>query len=237
MKTSLVLLVLSLGCIAWSFENTGHDETLLTIGEKAVMRDTLHHTISFISGMNIDADGSPRAYHPVSANGLDNLANAGKPGNWWGIVTVAGEPVIQDSTQPAPGYYVSATSLSDRSKSLTDPARYVDSETIPYCVIPNNKTLLAILHPGDIGYVRNLRNNRFSFAIFADVGPPDKIGEGSMRLAEKLGIPNDPRNGGAPDSVQYILFPGSGNSSPMTEHEIDSAGALYFTEELVNEYH
>lgn len=38
-------------------------------------------------------------------------ANAGRPDNWWGIVTRHGEPVIQGANDPAPGCYVSTTSL------------------------------------------------------------------------------------------------------------------------------
>ena len=41
----------------------------------------------FEAGMHIDADGAYRAYHPISSKGLDYLANAGKPGNWWALVT------------------------------------------------------------------------------------------------------------------------------------------------------
>jgi hypothetical protein len=42
--------------------------------------------------------GAPNAYHPED-KGLDFLANAGKTGNWWGIVTEdgtpSGKPVVQ----------------------------------------------------------------------------------------------------------------------------------------------
>src|SRR5271165_3204735 len=66
-------------------------------------------------GMQIDADGSPRAYNPVSSKGLDALGNAGRPGNWWALATVngksSGKPVIQGPSDPAPGFYVSTTAL------------------------------------------------------------------------------------------------------------------------------
>ena len=39
----------------------------------------------FSSGMTIDADGAPNAYNPENT-GLDDLANAGTPGHWDGIV-------------------------------------------------------------------------------------------------------------------------------------------------------
>ena len=51
----------------------------------------------------VDADGSPRAYGP-NDSGLDWTANAGYPGNWWGVVTdINGDPVIQGAGDPYPG--------------------------------------------------------------------------------------------------------------------------------------
>jgi hypothetical protein len=44
------------------------------------------------SGMAIDADGALRAYHPNDRSGLDALAHAGHPGNWWALVTDNGKP-------------------------------------------------------------------------------------------------------------------------------------------------
>ena len=67
------------------------------------------------SGMMIDADGGYHAYHPDNKSGLDYLGNAGKPGNWWALVTddgkPSGNPVVQSSSDPAPGFYISTTSL------------------------------------------------------------------------------------------------------------------------------
>src|SRR4051812_22059936 len=45
-----------------------------------------NEVVYWSSGMQIDADGCPRAYHPKNI-GLDWLANAGEPGNWYGLVT------------------------------------------------------------------------------------------------------------------------------------------------------
>jgi hypothetical protein len=39
------------------------------------------------AGLNIDADGAPHGYHPDGRSGLDYLGNAGRPGNWWALVT------------------------------------------------------------------------------------------------------------------------------------------------------
>jgi hypothetical protein len=107
---------------------------------------TLYQTESSVycavSKMAINADGSPHAYHP-HGKGLDKLSYAGKPGNWWGIAThngkSSGTPVIQGPSDPAPGYYVSTTSLVDGTKDPKSQRRYANSETIPFMVIPGEK--------------------------------------------------------------------------------------------------
>ncbi|MGV3531106.1 MAG: hypothetical protein ACO1QR_01960, partial [Chthoniobacteraceae bacterium] len=93
--------------------------------------------LAWISGLAVDADGSPRAYHPESRKGLDALANAGNPGNWWGVACDArGVPFVQGADDPAPGYYVSTTALCDTRFPASSCRRYVDAETIPYIVLP-----------------------------------------------------------------------------------------------------
>jgi hypothetical protein len=187
----------------------------------------------FISGMTIDADGSPNAYHPNgSANGaaedaadgagLDELANAGKPGDWNGIITDRdGDPLIQQERDPYPGYYISCTSLADKTKSFTDPTRYVDASKIPYVVLPQEVADRGGARLGDFAIVVNLGNGKSSFAIYADIGT---LGEGSVALANVLGIQSDARHGGESDGILYLVFPGSGNRRPRTIGEIQSAG-------------
>jgi hypothetical protein len=187
----------------------------------------------FISGMTIDADGSPNAYHPLGAGnhagsdagndtGLDELANAGEPGNWNGIITdQKGDPLIQQETDPSPGYYISCTSLSDKTKMFRDPTRYVDASKIPYVVLPQDIADRGGASLGDFAVVVNLRNGKSSFAIYADIGT---LGEGSVELANALGIQSDARHGGESDGILYLLFPGSGNRRPRTLVEIQSEG-------------
>ena len=85
--------------------------------------------------MMIDADGALRAYHPDDASGLDRLDHAGAPGNWWGIVTddgtPGGEPVVQGDGDPAPGFYVSQTSLVDPDEGAR-PIRGATSTRSPF---------------------------------------------------------------------------------------------------------
>lgn len=213
------------------------NKKFLEIGKTQIWKDTVNNTFFFTAGMNIDADGSPRAYHPVSDSGSDNLANAGKKGNWWGIITnEKGEPILQGKDDPAPGFYVSCTSLQDAQKKISDPLRYVNSDSIPYIVLPNNAVLLAEIKMGDIAFVKNLRNGRSSFAICTDVGSKDKIGEGSIALADSLGINASPRTGGVRDSILYIVFPASGNAQPKTISAIQFIGEIRFQIGMDNAY-
>ena len=176
------------------------------------------------SGMTIDADGAPNAYHPDNT-GLDDLANAGTPGRWEGLAKDAeGEPIIQGPNDPFPGYYVSSTALADRSKPANDPTRYVDASRIPFVVLPGGMARQLGARPGDFAVVFNQRNSKSSYAIFGDVGPIDRIGEGSVALAENLGIRSDARNGGARRGILYLVFPGSGNREPRTIEEINVEG-------------
>ena len=185
-----------------------------TIGGDKIWKLDSSKTICFTAGMFIDADGSPNAYCPDN-KGLDYTANAGKPGNWFGIVTDADkEPILQKAGDPKPGCYVSPTSLADKTLAAANPKKYVDAETIPYIALSPKVLSAGGVKIGDMAYVVNTANGKHSYAIFADVGPKDEAGEGSIYLAQQLGIPNtSPRNGGAEKDIVYIIFPGSGKGN------------------------
>lgn len=202
-------------------------ETIATVGGVRVRRRAGDNGLYFVAGMRIDADGAPRAYHPRGAPGLDFLANAGGPGNWFGIITDrAGHPVVQSPRDPAPGFYVSPTSLQDPSRAVTDPRRYVDASTIPYIVLPGLVRDRGRVRLGDFAVVRNRANGKVAFAIYADGGPAGKLGEGSIALAKALRIPSSPKHGGTDrKEVAYVVFSGSGNKRPRTKAEIDQHGA------------
>ena len=191
-------------------------------------------TVEFTSGMMIDADGALRAYHPDDAPGLDRLEHAGAPGNWWGVVTIDGTPggeaVVQGAGDPAPGFYVSQTSLADPEKALDDPRRYVDALAVPYLALQEVFVRELGCRLGDFAWVTRAEVGgveHASAAIFADVAAPQlPVGEGSIALAERLAIPSSPRSGGTfRASVHYVLFCGSGNGLPRPVAEIDAEGA------------
>jgi hypothetical protein len=182
---------------------------ITTIAGVRIYRDT-DGSVFWVSGMTVNADGSPHAYHQEPGKGLDYLENAGGPGHWWGIATDrAGIPFVQTKDDPAPGYYVSTTSMFRPQFLPSDPRRYVDSETTNYIVLPAQFSAVVgerfrfghkcIVSRPDLGVETE--------AIYADVGPKTHIGEGSIALASALRINPDPKDGGTPHGVLFRLLP------------------------------
>ena len=171
----------------------------------------------FRGGMMICADGAPKAYHQNDARALDYIANAGRPGNWWAIVTdngrPSGNPVKQKSSDPAPGFYVSTTAMVNASFQISDPRRYIDATRIPYIVLPGggkykNFHLNSAPQLGDLAIAYNEKNGIVAGGIFAELGPVDKLGEASIALAKKLGVNADPKRGGSSSrDFRYMVFP------------------------------
>jgi hypothetical protein len=202
--------------------------------QNTVWKQLGHSPFFYKAGMTIDADGASKAYHPRNI-GLDHNDNGKDKGRWIAIVLVNGRPHVQGPNDPAPGYYVSTSSLQDKTKAITDPRRYVDSETIPYIALPpkvmnidgqcarDDKACL-----GDIAVVMNSRNEKLSYAIVADQGPRTRIGEGSIALAKALGINSSPRTGGMDRGILYLVFAGSGNEKPRILEEINTMGQELF---------
>lgn len=188
------------------------------------------HAIFYKSGFAVDADGAFEAYHPKSAYGLDSLAHAGHRGDWWALVTTngkkSGRPVIQSQFDPAPGYFVSTTALFDPDNpNIRDPHRYVDAAKIPYIVL--HPWALKLARLGDFATVVNLRNGKMASALVADKSSlHPRVGEGSIALADALGINSDPRSGGQAGDVVYLIYSGSGNGRPRDLDDIAANAAL-----------
>ena len=190
-------------------------------------------SVAFTAGAQLDGDGAngqfggDPCYAPKGYSGktLDVLANAGGPGNWFGVVTDTGKadgtPVVQGPGDPCPGAYISATSLHLQGKDgkplpNSSPFKYVDAATVPYVVVPKR-----IIHGvagvvmGCRAIVTNTRTGKSVEAVVADGGPHDKLGEISLACAKAIGIPagegaTHPANAGGVNEhiIQYQLFPG-----------------------------
>ncbi|MCW3082703.1 MAG: hypothetical protein JWP12_69 [Bacteroidetes bacterium] len=223
-KTVLFLFLVSTGC----FSQVVCDLTLTnTIQTFDVYNHNPTGVTMYKAKMYIDADGSPRAYGPGNS-GLDYTANAGSPGNWWGIVTDAGgTPIIQGSGDPYPGMYVSTTSLVNSGYASTNPFRYVNSETVPFFVLPSPVVSAGGIRIGDVAYVYNTVTGLGCYAIYADAGPSTSLGEGSIYLAAQIGVNPNVRTGGTSlGIIDYIVFPHSGFGQGVIPGitQIDSIG-------------
>lgn len=168
--------------------------------------------------MQIDVDGSPRAYYPGNANPLrlDNLSSADSQGGSTtyiqgkktGSVTALG---------PRPGFYVSATSLRMSEQRMWDCDNFVDAENVPYFVHPPGRNGVKL---GDVGIIVHVPTWKWTAAIFGDSNDQRRVSEASLRVAVNLGRSKiDPNtlkvaglsasNGDDSRNYLYLYFPGS----------------------------
>ena len=169
----------------------------------------------FESGLSVDADGAPKAYGPHGLAGtLDNLGNAGHPGNWWGILKDrTGQPVVQNGIapkQPNSGFYISITSLINFGLDDADVRKYADATRIPYIALPPAYFRGTRLTIGDIALLINTNNGKYTFSLFADTKHNPTLGEISICAAAALGGPTDARRGSLPKGIVSLVFPDSG---------------------------
>ena len=188
-------------------------KTLFRIAGLPVDIDSEDGSLSWNAGMTIDADGAngqngqPAAYRRDDT-GTDRLANAGFPDHpkWYRDILVCdnfGKPIVMPD-----GSLISRTAYKHRGKADSDPAAWVDSETVPYVVVPpkNRKGV-----PGIVLGCKALvaLNGKVVQAVVADIGPRHKLGEASIAAARALGIPSSPRHGGRSyRDVFYQIWPG-----------------------------
>jgi Fungal chitosanase of glycosyl hydrolase group 75 len=189
-------------------------------------------SVTFSAGATLDGDGANGqfggfpCYAPKSFRGgtLDILANAGSPGDWFGIVTDTGEttgkPILQGENDPCPGAFVSATSLHlfDQNGNRlpnSSPFKYVDSATVPFIVVPPMIIRgVASVVLGCRCVVTNTRTGQSVEAVVADTGPKNHLGEMSVACARAIGVrigtTHAAEGDGAPSpSIHYQLFPGT----------------------------
>ena len=175
------------------------------------------------AGMMIDADGAngqtggvpvyaPKGFTPAP---LDFLANAGGPGDWFGVVTDTGEddgtPVKQKASGPAPGAFVSATSYRWPELARIDPLAYVDAASVPYIVLPSHWRQEAIgVVLGCKATVEDTKTGKIlNAAGVLDFGPRTKLGEASVACAKFFGVPSSAKDGGTSEKrFIYTFFPG-----------------------------
>jgi Fungal chitosanase of glycosyl hydrolase group 75 len=207
---------------------------VVTFGTNQIMQlDDKPGVLFWSCPLHVDADGHPQAYHASgSPPGLDHLANAGRPGNWWGIACDSkGKPYVQTDEHPAPGFYISTTALEDHTVAPQDPARYVHSGEVPFIVLPSRPRFAPQQALGDLAMCFHTETGKSSWAIYADIGPANQLGEGSMCLARELGLSDSPKTGGTDkEKIVMVYFPGSKLGWPWPLPELAARAEELFDE-------
>lgn len=189
-------------------------------GFASIIRKDNNGRVYFKADADIDADGAngqngaPAAYR-TDNKGSESLANGGMTLRNGRVVCAkrwARDIVILGSdNEPrvfAGGIIASMTWYRHPGMDQNDPAAYVDSETVPYIVVP------PLIVQRTAGVVRGCKarvtyRGRSVYAVVADKGPSSKIGELSIAAARAVGIPESPRRGGIDGpEVLYELWPG-----------------------------
>ncbi|GAB1331166.1 hypothetical protein ACE1SV_55050 [Streptomyces sennicomposti] len=97
--------------------------------------------------------------------------------------------------------------------------RRLNAERLPYIVLPAPSRVWDhrdhSVGGGSVAAV--VYRGRVQYAVVGDTGPRNLIGEASYAAARRLGIPADPRGGGARSGVTYIVFKHS-RVRPIEDH-------------------
>jgi archaellum component FlaF (FlaF/FlaG flagellin family) len=128
-----------------------------------------------------------------------------------------------------------ATSVCNKSKDpwyqgqtsfTTSKGKSFTASVTHYYVIPLPSSRFnyqsAGIKPGTVAAV--VYNNKVVYAVFADEGPNNIIGEASYATAKALGINPDPKNGGTDSGVTYIVLKGNVPSPVEDNNAITAKG-------------
>jgi hypothetical protein len=171
--------------------------------------------------MDVDADGSDGDRMPVGTGAPTNF----KPSTSyrWPKKTAAPNPYLaatKEGLKRAEDEYALATTTAARKRELRTAIAQLRAEvgtlekysfligaTDPFIVVPG-----AFAHgrdpvkPGDYALV--VFGNSIYPAIVGDVGPNDKVGEASLRIAKQINTLSTPYNRPVSDlKVTYVMFP------------------------------
>ncbi|MEU6255875.1 glycoside hydrolase family 75 protein [Streptomyces sp. NPDC047043] len=110
--------------------------------------------------------------------------------------------------------FVAATAFQQSDR------RYPSAERLPYIVVPGVSRIWNHRDHGVRGgsVAAVVYRKRVRYAVVGDVGPRNVIGEASYATAKALGIPTNPRGGGVPSGVTYIVFKNS-QVAPLEDHD------------------
>jgi hypothetical protein len=114
----------------------------------------------------------------------------------------------------------------------TSKGKSFQAEVTHYFVIPLPSSRFSYskagIKAGSVAAV--IYHNKIVYAVFADEGPNNIIGEASYATARDLGIDPNPKTGGVDSGVTYIVFPGQvpnpvENNGTITNKGVAAANA------------
>lgn len=171
--------------------------------------------------MDVDADGSDADRMPIGAGSPANF----KPSTSyrWPKETTAPNPYLaasEDGLKRAEAEFALSTTTPARKRDLRNIIAQLRAEvgtlkkfsfligaTDPFIVVPG-----AFMHgrdpvkPGDYALV--VFGDSIYPAIVGDIGPNDKVGEASLRIAKEINTLSTPYNRPVSDlKVTYLIFP------------------------------
>jgi hypothetical protein len=171
--------------------------------------------------MDVDADGSDADRMPI---GTGTPANFKPPTSYrWPKKTSAPNPYLaatEDGLKHAEAEFALSTTTPARKRDLRNTIGQLRAEvgtlkkysfligaTDPFVVVPG-----AFMHGSDpvkLGdYALVIFGNAIYPALVGDVGPNDKVGEASLRIAKEINTLSTPYNRPVSDlKVTYLIFP------------------------------
>lgn len=172
--------------------------------------------------MDVDADGSDSDRLPIGSGVSTNF----KPFTsfHWPKKTKAPNPYlssVQDHLERVEAEYALRTTSPERKRELREGRAQLRIEiealkkfsfligaTDPYIVIPTGFAGPTGAKIGDYAVV--VAGSGIYPAIVGDAGPPDKVGEASLRIAKEINAAATPNNRPVSDlKVTYLIFPGT----------------------------
>ena len=87
------------------------------------------------------------------------------------------------------GYFISATTFKKASRTRADgckPTQYLDSEKVPFLVVPTERFSGIGLGDIAIGFLKTPAGLHIAYGIAGDTGPYDHFGEGSIAFNKAL---------------------------------------------------
>jgi len=173
--------------------------------------------------MDVDADGSDADRMPIGTGAPTNF----KPSTSyrWPKKTPAPNPYLaatEEKLKHAEDEYAFSTTTPERKRELRTAIAQLRAEvftlkkysfligaTDPYIVVPG-----AFTHGHDAvntgDYALVVFGDAIYPAIVGDIGPNDRVGEASLRLAKQINAQSTPYNRPVSDlKVTYLIFPGT----------------------------